>query len=70
MPSKKNMVNTYKTERLDEQVELLLSHFSFSEVMEWCTVDQYETLYFMIENGWIELPPFLEAPTENEDEDE
>lgn len=45
---------------VDEQVEVLLSHFSFSEIMEWCTVDQYETLTFMLKNGWIELPPFLE----------
>jgi hypothetical protein len=54
--------------RTSDKVDVLLDHFEFSEIMEWCTIDQEEVLTTMIDNGWIELPPFLEIPEEDDEE--
>jgi hypothetical protein len=49
--------------------EAMLSHFTLGEIMDYCTLDEYEILKFLLENEWIELPPFLEQMDDGDIDD-
>lgn len=45
---------------MDAKISFMLEQWNLSELLEMLDIDEHEVLRILLEEGHVELPPFLE----------